>query len=340
MKYNVITGGEIMLIGDLHISDVYTGKHKDFLTECMTILRQLTDTIEERKPSAVILLGDLVGWTETNIRNREVLAMVCSVLQNWNKVCRVYSLRGNHDIKGYPDFQFFVGLGLIIPSSTCGGYIDYYGFEGQELPEVRFHMVDYHEESRHLDILEGTSNIVLGHNNFTINGVTTWYSAHDGIELGMQNNLCGVDMVISGHIHNPSPEMYYATMPDGQSCGLFYLGNPTRVVKDKVPYEYCWLMYISYNETEHQTDVDWQMFQLPPVEDCFHLDETFVEEKSADELADEMRRQELKGVLNDLLTYRLNQGDPIKQVENIPNASDAAKKVAIDYLTMAFNTGG
>ena len=47
------------------------------------------------------------------------------------------------------------------------------------------------------DLCQGnTSNIVLGHNNYTIAGVTNWYSEHDGIELGMMRNYSGVDMVI------------------------------------------------------------------------------------------------------------------------------------------------
>lgn len=338
--YDRIVGGEVMIVGDLHFSDVFTGKHKDYLQECMWVLRQISDKIEERKPSALVLLGDIVGWSETNIRNRQIFSMFCKTLKSWNAICPVYAVKGNHDIKGYPDFQFLSDLGLIITSAACGGHFDYYGFEGQEIPEVRFHLVDYMDESRHLEIYDGTSNIVLGHNNFTIEGYTTWYQQHDGIELGLLQNFSDIEMVISGHIHNPSPEFYATEMVSGNSCLLFYVGCPTRPIKDQYIYDSCWYVFAKYNKDTKTTDINPEPFPLLSIDEVFYKDEEFVTDKTAEEIEDETRRAALKDVLDDLLKYRMQTGSPIDQVMLIPNASQEAKEMAVRYLQTAFNSGG
>lgn len=335
--YNKVVGNMVMILGDLHISDVFKGKHKDYLQNCMWVLKEITKKIEETKPSAVVLGGDLIGWTETNIRDRQILSTFCKYLREWNDICPVYSVRGNHDIKGYPDFMFLSELGLIITSTKCGGYFDYYGEENAEKPEVRFHLVDYNDEHKSLDILDGTSNIVLGHNNYTIQGVTNWYAEHDGIELGMLQNFGDVDMVISGHIHNPSPDFVSTQMPSGKDCMLFYTGCPTRPIKEKNMYDYCWYVFVRYDKDLKDTNIDTEMFKLLPASEIFYDDAEFVEEKDKDELEETMRVEALQNVLGELMTFRITTGDPMEQIDNIPNASEEAKKLAKNYLQIAYN---
>ena len=326
--YNKVVGNMVMILGDLHISDVFKGKHKDYLQNCMWVLKEITKKIEETKPSAVVLGGDLIGWTETNIRDRQILSTFCKYLREWNDICPVYSVRGNHDIKGYPDFMFLSELGLIITSTKCGGYFDYYGEENAEKPEVRFHLVDYNDEHKSLDILEGTSNIVLGHNNYT---------EHDGIELGMLQNFGDVDMVISGHIHNPSPDFVSTQMPSGKDCMLFYTGCPTRPIKEKNMYDYCWYVFVRYDKDLKDTNIDTEMFKLLPASEIFYDDAEFVEEKDKDELEETMRVEALQNVLGELMTFRITTGDPMEQIDNIPNASEEAKQLAKNYLQIAYN---
>lgn len=339
--FQKIVGKSVLIVGDLHFSDVFQGKHKDYLTNSCWVLNQITLKVEEEKPKALLLLGDLVGWMETNVKHREVLAMLCKTLRAWNAVCPVYAVRGNHDMKGYPDFNLLADLGLIITSDMCGGYFDYYGVEGQTIPEVRFHLVDYKNEDKVLQLAEnGTSNIVLAHNNFTISGVTNWYQEHDGIELAMLSSFNGVDMVISGHIHNPSPEIYSTKLPDGTDCMLFYPGCPARPIKDSGNmYESCWYVSVVYNEVMQNTDIIPIQFPLLPSSDIFFTDDEFITEQSPDEVAEQLRREGLQEVLNELVKYRVGTGDPIKQVENITYASEEAKKCAIGYLQKVVNNG-
>ena len=48
----------------------------------------------------------------------------------------------------------------------------------------------------------------------------------------------------------------------------------------------------------------------------------------------------LKDVLGDLLKYRMNQTDPLSQIDNIPNATDKAKEIAKAYMIRALNNCG
>lgn len=339
MDVNKVVGGSVLIFGDLHFSDVFNGKHKNYLQNCFAVLGKLSKIVEEVKPSAIVLGGDIVGWAETNVRNREVLSVLCRELKAWGDYGTVYAVKGNHDIKGYPEFMFLSDIGIITTSAKCGGYFDYYGTAEQEIPEVRFHIVDYKDEDRILAIHENpnVSNIVLGHNNYTISGVTNWYSDFDGVELGRLQNYSDVDMVISGHIHNPSPEIVSATMISGNTCSLLYPGCPTRPIKEKEMYESCLAVKILYNPTTQSTDIDTITIELEPSSEVFFSDEEFVDEKSEDEVEEQIRKEALHEVLGDLLKYRMNQGDPISQIDRIPNASDGAKEIAKSYLMQALN---
>ncbi len=332
-----VVGGKILIIGDLHISDIFTGKHKDYLGNCFSVLSKLSAIIEEKQPSAIILLGDIVGNRETNIKSREVLSKFCDILQKWNNICPVYTVTGNHDLKGFSDLTFLARLGLVRTSQNCGGIIDYYGNAEQELPEVRFHLVDYGDEHREFDLCHGTSNIVLGHNNYTIQGVTNWYQQHDGLEVAMMDNFANIDMVISGHIHAPSPDIAQVRTVSGEICQLLYLGCPTRPVKEPSNYDTCWVGEIEYFDSLGHTDVNTIPLELGSSADLYYDDGELINEKSETEIQEELRRENLKGVLEDLTKYRLGAGDPIQQIQNIVGANDASKKVAIKYLNLALD---
>lgn len=333
-----VIGGKILIIGDLHISDVFEGRHKNYLSNCYEVLADIENKVTELNPSVIVFLGDLVGWNESNIRSREVLSHLCKWFMHIGENRKIFCVRGNHDMKGYPEFQFLSDLRLFETASTCDGYFDYYGYEGQEVPEIRFHLVDYKQEHRELNIASGgTSNVVLAHNNFTIQGYTNWYQEHDGIELAMQQNFTDVDIVISGHIHNPSPDFYATQMVGGGECMLFYVGCPTRPIKDKNCYDKCWYLVFDYSESAKSTSFDALDFNLKPLVEEFYDDDTFIEEKSEDEIANEIRTQALKDVLEDILKYRMCDGNLLEAIDKIPNATNEAKDLAKSYLQFALN---
>ena len=337
--YTKVVGDRVLIIGDLHFSDVYTGRHKNYLLNCFTVLADIRDTVYARKPAAVVFLGDIVGQNEGNVKSREVLSKLCQFFTDIGKVSKVFCVRGNHDFNGsFPEFQFLNGLGLFETASSCDGYFDYFGDESQEVPEVRFHLVDYGAESRTLNISgEGTTNIVLAHNNFTIQGLTNWYNSKGGIELSGMTNFGGVYMVISGHIHNPSPQIVQTQMISGGACSLFYPGCPTRPTFDSGIYENCWYLEFNYSKESNETTYDAIPFRLTSISDTFYDADEFVEERTEEEIYEMERTQALHEVLLNIVNSRMSTGDLISQVYAIPNAKEEAKRLAASYLQMALD---
>ena len=339
MLSNVVVGGKVLIVGDLHISDVYKGRHASYINTCMRTLIAIDKQVKESGASVLVISGDIVGVSERNIRNREMFSVLCKWFKSFkDNGIRVIVVRGNHDFGEYPDFQFLVDLGLVETSQTLNGYFDYYGVSGQSVPEIRFHLVDYGMENRQLDICEGeTTNIAITHNNFTIQGVTTWYQTHDGIELANQGNFAGVYMVINGHIHVPSPEIAFTDAVWGQPIGLFVLGCPTRPAFEK--YTSCWYMEFAYSDEEKSTSFNAIPFELLPLEEEYIMDENYLEDKevSEDDIAEDERKRNLKEVFSDIMSCRISGGDLTGQIRRIPNASEVAKDTAIKYLQKAMS---
>lgn len=332
---NKIYGNNVLIVGDLHISDVFSGRHKDYLTECIYSLDKITEQVQKCKPAALFLGGDLVGYDKTNIRSREIFTKFCKYFIEWNKICPVYSVRGNHDLKGYPDFNVLHELGLLRTSEDCNGYVDYYPTENATNPQIRFHIVDYGAENRELNIKKNSSNVVLGHNNFYIEGVTTWYAEHEKLILNQLRNFKEVDAVISGHIHNPSPDVYETNMDVNKTCMLFYTGCPTRPIKEKTPYPACWFVDYVYDESSDSCVFTPILFELLPIEDCFYPDENFVTDENTEAIAEKVRKEALANVLGDMVKYQIQAFNLESQIQNIPNATEEAKKLAITYINKA-----
>ena len=341
--YTKVVGKDILIFGDLHFSDIHTGKCKDYLSNCMRVLGDISRTVNEVKPCAIVLLGDIVGVSETNIRSRLVLSKFCKVLQEISKICEVFVIRGNHDNGDYPEYQFLSDLGFFKTSELCKtdesklGYFDYFGSEDASIPEIRFHLMDYGQETMELELSpdDDTSDVVLAHNNFTIQGYTNWYQAKDGFELCGMDNLKGVYMVVAGHIHNPSPQDFTTEMRCGGECSIFYPGCPTRPSADE-NYESCWIVRFEHenNETNWYAD-DWQ---LAPLSEVFYDSDDFVVEVSEADQKELERKQALKEVLDDIMKCRVGSNNLLEQIDNIPNASDSAKSIAKDYLKVALNS--
>jgi hypothetical protein len=156
----------------------------------------------------------------------------------------------------------------------------------------------------------------------------------------MLQNFSGVDMVISGHIHNPSPEIYSTLMPNGKDCMLFYAGCPTRPIKDKNMYDSCWYVFLEYDTDTKSTSIKTEEFKLLPASEIFYSDDNYVESQTEEQLKEAIRKEALKDVLGDLLKYRIQDGDYLNQIDIIQNATDEAKKMAKEYLQTAFNMAG
>lgn len=334
-----VFGGKVHIYGDMHFSCVYEGQHKDYTLECYTNMDNILSKVKAEKASAVIFLGDVIGVNERNIRDRQFLMRLYLFFQTLNKLTKgnVYAVKGNHDKGDFSDFDFFLGIGLL----KNPNYIDYYGCSEKEYNEgnrdcleVRFHFVNYGEENRELTMStdEGYSNVVLGHADYLIDGVTNWYQHKGGVQLARLSNFKGVDLVISGHIHNPSDEVLTTVIGGDSPVGLFYPGSPARTSER---YNDCW--YLVFEFDGESTRYDAELFGLQPADVVFYPKEEILNDGEMDEDDYSRESESLTNIVKEIMEGRMTSGDLFAQVRAVPGASDEVKEIACSYLQKAID---
>lgn len=335
-----VEGGAVLVFGDLHLSSKYEGKHIDYMGNCIRVMMMIMEIAKEEKRknglAAIILLGDVFGVKERNLNDPRFKSMVITFFQVLNRLTdnNVYSVRGNHDFGDYPEFNQFELLGLI----KNPDWVDY-KFNGKD--ELRFHIMNYGNEDMDIPLIknaegsEDASDVVLAHNDFYVDGVTTWYAHGDKvIHLATKRNFIGVDLLVVGHIHNPSPEKHVVSIYDKHQLALEYPGCPTRVSQR---YDDCYYMRFYAGEgTGGATEVERKNYGLWPASEEFLRD-------SDDELyipvtKDEMtRRERLSDIMETIRQGQFFNGDPRSQLLSFPGASKEAKVLAAKYYDQATN---
>lgn len=330
-----IVGGKILLFGDLHLSSSYEGQHISYISDCYANMEKIRNICEENKPSAIVFLGDLIGVNERSIRDRQFFMRVLQFFEYLNSLCNnnVYSVKGNHDAGDFTDFDFLLGMNLI----KNPDYIDYYTNDGK-YHEVRFHFVNYGHERDELSLLDmnsGVSNVVLGHSDYYIDGVTNWYSARNGVELCGLDNFCGVELVVSGHIHIPSEQILYTVLKDQSSIGLFYTGSPARTAER---FDDCWYVCFECMQDEEgnwYTDCNPLLMGIPNAEEVFYPKENFEVGEEEDEDPVAVQSEKLTNLVKEIIESRITSGDIVNQIMINPAADEQTKKLAVEYYQMA-----
>lgn len=334
-----VKGGKVLVFGDLHLSAQYKGTHNDYYQSCIKVMLRILEIVEkEGDVGAVFLLGDVFGVKERNIRDFNFRLLVTSFFQQLNIRARgnVFSVRGNHDFGDSPDFYHFEQINLL----KNPDYVDYYAPSGG-VPEVRFHFVNYGYEDRKLDLGTdpNTGNVVLAHNDFQIPGLTAWYGGENVIELKKHTPFVGIDLVLSGHIHTPSPELLpfhigdAAAMDGGDAAHLFYLGCPTRV-SERI--DDCYYAVFEVNEENANTDFNLKEFGLWPVEEEFLSAEGTVDEVlSETEVEDASTRERRTKFYEELRDNSILGGDVRSQIEAMPDTTDRIRSIALEYYDKA-----
>ena len=317
-----------LIIGDLHISDAYVGYHKDYWAECTEILGKITSIIVDKGVTHLILTGDLVGLREKNFKQRASLMLFMMALKKWNELTdyNVYSLVGNHDMSGRTtDFELFESLGLIKTTRTLGkSFLD--------INDTRFHMINFGDENNKIELKIGTdaTNIGITHADIQVTGKTTWwYPSNVRFELATMEHWKGIEMIIAGHIHNPSPKMV-TTDIDGSNVNLFYVGCPTRPRKND-NWEKCWGTLFEIDGT----NVNCSILEIPLPVDVFveTTEDIDTEELETDEVT---KIEELAAILNTLSEYKLDSDDDIEgQIKRFSGVDTKAMNLALEYYNRA-----
>lgn len=326
-----LTGlSKTLIIGDIHVSDRISARHVDYFRDCKFFLEKVTQLIIEHEITVLILTGDLIGRTnEKNLASREALTYLAVTFQKWNELTNgnVFVVRGNHDISGrMTDFDVFSHLRLFKMAS----YVDVQG--------TRFHLVNYGEHERPLEMSDDLTNVVVGHSEFHIDGKTDWFfRSREAVDVASLSNFEGVEMIIGGHIHTPSPRIV-STSINGKQIQLFYLGCGTRPAYDKNIWETSFAMLVKSDEV--MTDFDQINIDLLPIEDTFV--KTIVDEEVKETYEDVLSEEEqfsidnLREVLSTLNTYNLMDNVNYKErIEHFGRLDADATKTALHYIELA-----
>jgi len=322
-----VKDGKILIFGDMHFSSSYEGQHINYTLDCYRNMERILELVTKEKPKAVFFLGDLVGVNERNLKDHQFLMRVMMFFAKLNSACKgnVYSVKGNHEMGDFSTFDLLTGLNYVKNPT----FVDYYGKDSKE---VRFHFVNYGDERLALEIEESEdySNIVLGHAEYFIDGVTNWYSAKQGIEVKTLKNFQGVELIFSGHIHTPSDEVLYSNLPNGDPIGLFYPGSPSRTSER---FNDCWYVAFDYSKDNMSTIYNAELFGLPSAEDIFYPKENF--EIDENELTiEERQNRALDDIVDEVLNCRIDTGDLFAQIDLLPSSLDV-KDMAKKYLRQA-----
>lgn len=308
----------LYIVGDLHLSDKFQGAHKDYKATCRLVMSELLELISNDPDSSLILLGDLFGVSEKRFQTRAWFLEVWEWFQDLNTHTkgRVYSVVGNHDIShgDLPDFEVFRTLGAF----TTPNHLDFTTSSGRI---CRFHFLHYGNELRDLDQVSGR-NIGLGHNDF--GGGSPFID----VDTTQFKNLSQLDLMISGHIHNPSSS---SQLLGNSLVDVIYPGCPTRVTSDQ-RYPFCYIITFDF-EGE---DINWGSltWELQPLEDEF-TEQTY--DSGLDSSVSEDQVEALREIVGSLNRYSSVEKNLVDIIKTRPDLRPRVRDLAVKFLTDRLN---
>lgn len=320
---------KIAFIGDLHFYDGPARAHKDYFANCKACLDLYTAEFSESKPDYIFLSGDIVGLSERVMRTRVGLSVLIAYLQKWSELCHgnLYSIAGNHDYtKGshLSDFDLLTQLGII----KTAKFVD--------VNALRIHLIDYGKELEPISLSPSQHNIALMHANLQIDGLTTWFHADEGIPLPSLKHLKGLEYILCGHIHNPSPRVVSCSI-ENENCCLLYLGNATRP-KRKDTWSSVWVVYADCSDTGNVDLGKTKLLKLPDTSEIFleRILEEDTEETSVVENTPVVDIELLTQILDELSPAMMGSNiDYKEQVRRLAGVDKEAAEIAISYLDKA-----
>ena len=317
---------KIGFIGDLHLSDRVTGRHKDYYANCMEVLNKITEAIEAEKLTHLFLSGDIFGTHEHTLKTMEARSAIFEKIAKWNTILNgeLYSIRGNHDSAAKTtDFDLLVATHLLKTTPETGyGYVDIGGY--------RVHMIDYGNDNAKVELDTEKCNLALMHSYLRIPGKVDLMNIKQAVNLDALVNLKGIDLVIGGHYHTPSSG-YMTTQIEGTDISLMYIGCPTRPSAADTWTETYMLVATSVDDGLGKYTLSEQTakFKLCPIESLLKP----VKEKSEDVQESMSRTEMVASVLNELESYNImGTGAYRNRLESMRATNPEAVDLCLKYI--------
>lgn len=326
-----IPKGKVLVFGDLHTTNRSRGRHKDYESESYEAMRVIEEKVRKEKPVAIVFLGDIIGYTDTVLKHGEFFTNVLKFFMHLNNVTngRVFSVKGNHDLVPVTDYDTLEGLGLL----KNPNYVD--------SENVRYHFINYGEEdeaielsvSENIDGENEVANIIFGHNDYSIDDVTTWYQTDTPHPVSGMHNFKGVKMIVSGHIHHTSDDVMVTSI-DGERVLVFYTGSMTRVAGNDA-FDYSCYMIYDYEDGDNHIFYEIDTIDMCPLEDIL-----YPKEEPKDK-AEKVNEENIHEVVKYLAENNTSVIDVYEQIDRLPESmftqrgKDFVKKIIQEQKNQA-----
>ena len=152
-----------------------------------------------------------------------------------------------------------------------------------------------------MDIVEGVTNIAITHYDFRV-GLTNFTNNPEAIDLTTHEPFYGVDLVLNGHIHQPSELKAFKT-EGGTTCAFMNLGCMARPKRSE-DYSFVWCAVVKMRKNPitglPEVHFDPQVFELKPPSEIF-LEDT--EGSVAEQVKAEGKQAQLSEALEGLRDF-------------------------------------
>lgn len=311
-----VIGNTSVTFGDRHIENVYRGQHVNYQENCYWCMDKTLERVQLLEPELYNETGDFIG-VRTGVSwlsgDRIMLSRTMKFLDSikGHKVIN----RGNHDLHGSEernDYLFLSSLGYFDSPAHLAEEDKQVGRVMLESPDlidpdtneplrVVFHYVPYGKEFEKLDIVEGITNIAITHYDFRV-GLTNFTNNPEAIDLTTHEPFYGVDLILNGHIHQPSELKSFKT-EGGTTCAFMNLGCMARPKRSE-DYSFVWCAVVKMRKNPitglPEVHFDPQVFELKPPSEIF-LEDT--EGSVAEQVKAEGKQAQLSEALEGLRDF-------------------------------------
>lgn len=332
-----ISGERGLFFGDIHADDRFKGRHLNYWENVIDVTERILDIVNREKPDFVVLVGDLFGVRRgvATLKDRNALLYMAKFLQSLPN-CVV--LKGNHDYAEESDYEFLSNLGVFYSTKQIDGKIEFTHPKSEQ--PCLIHCVDYGSEYNALSIDKDASNIGAMHNEFYVTGKEQQIHSEGAIELSSRPNFFGLDLIFSGHIHQPTAGMIDFQFQDGFDSAFINLGCPSRPSHAEL-YDEVWYTAVEFipneDNTERYVGFRQEIMKLRPYTEVFDQDADYIEDFEDESLEERFKKEKLEEILGSMVTTNMGSDDFLQQVDALTFVDDEVKGIAKKYLNMALN---
>lgn len=337
-----VKGNKIGFFGDTHIEDVYRGEHVNYQENCYWVMNKRLEIVRNEEFDLYVDTGDFIGVRNniSRLEDRVMLRRTAQFLEDL-KIPRVINT-GNHDLFGNDhnnDYLLLSSLGYFYTPDQIADdngnivrLVSDFNDEDGNPYEIYIHFVKYGDEYKKLNPIKDAVNVAVTHNDFRI-GALSYTQNPEAIDLIDHEPFFGMDIIVNGHIHNPSSRETFKTR-NGMDCTFINLGCMTRPKKSE---NYDKVFYVNVGirpnavTGEPEPYFSEKLIQLKPA------DEIFVKRTGAEAITqtikNDLEEDGLSEVLDVLRDFNWSGVSMSDRVEAL-NVEPEIKEIIQEYLNL------